>query len=105
MSEANLLQTASSSDDAAPRFDWKRLYQGALFETDSVKLRARIVDAQIAVLRRSTELVGRPPCREHRDLEDAWRFLHLLEYDVPTRANQTATKSESGRRLTAHWPL
>ena len=89
MPEADLSRTTGNSDDAAaPRFDWKRLYQGALFETDSVKLRARIVDAQIAVLRRSAELVGRPPCREHRELEDAWRFLYLLKCAPHTDANR-----------------
>ena len=77
MSNTDSLRTGSSSADATP-LEWKRLYQGALFETDSVKMRARIVDAQIAVLRRSTELVGRSPSREHQELEDAWRFLHLL---------------------------
>jgi len=77
MSKADSLHTASSRADAAP-LEWKQLYQGALFETDSVTIRARIIDAQIAVLRRSTELVGRSPCREHQELEDAWRFLYLL---------------------------
>ena len=82
MAETNFSPPSLAGDDGAPSFDWKRLYKGALFETDSSKLRGRIIDAQIAVLGRSTELVGRPRSREHQELEDAWRFLYLLQSEV-----------------------
>jgi len=80
----NLLEMDAGRKDNAYCLDWKRLYHGALFETDASKTRARIVDAQIAVLKRATELIGRPCCREHQELDDAWRFLHLLEKEPST---------------------
>jgi hypothetical protein len=82
MTQLNLSENSAVRDDAASRFHWKQLYQGALLETDPRKIRARMVEAQIAVLKRSTEILSRPLCREHRELDDAWRFLHLLERDV-----------------------
>ena len=90
MAQINLSQMgADREDDDAYCFDWKRLYQGALFETDPGKSRGRIVDAQIAVLKRATALVGRPLCREHQDLDDAWRFLYLLERE-PSNEQEVA---------------
>ena len=79
MAQINLSNTSTARDDNPSHPDWKRVYQGALFETDPGKIRARIFEAQFAVLKRSTELVGRPLGREHQDLDDAWRVLHRLE--------------------------
>lgn len=66
--------------------------KGAILETDSVKIRARIIDAQSAVLKRSTELVCRAPCREHQELEDAWRFLHLLGSELSAEKLRISSK-------------
>lgn len=65
-------------NDAAT-FDWKRLYQIALFETDPAKIPDRIVDAQGAILERGNQLLASSPCPEHRDLDYAMRFLRLLQ--------------------------
>jgi hypothetical protein len=66
-------------DDAAT-FDWKWLYQSALFETDPVKIQDRIVDAQIAILQRGNKLLASAPCPEHQQLDYAMRFLRLLQH-------------------------
>jgi|KBSMisStaDraftv2_1062788.scaffolds.fasta_scaffold35409_4 hypothetical protein len=79
MAKINLSDTSTPRNGNASDPDWKRVYQKALFETDLTKIRARIFDAQFAVLKRSTELVGRPLGREHHDLDDAWRVLYRLE--------------------------
>jgi hypothetical protein len=63
-------------------FDWKVLYQTALFETDPAKIQERIVDAQIAILKRGHKLLASPWCREHQELDDALRFLRLLQNET-----------------------
>jgi len=88
MAQINLSETGIARKNDSYRFEWKRLYQGALFETDPGKIRVRIVDAEIAVLKRGAELVGHPLGREHQELDDAWRFLHLLERE---RSNGSQT--------------
>ena len=59
--------------------DWKVAYQTALFETDPAKIQERIVDAQIAILKRGHKLLASARCREHQELDDALRFLRLLQ--------------------------
>ena len=83
MAKINLSDTSASRNGNASDLDWKRVYQKALFETDLGKIRARVLEAQFAVLKRSTELVGRPLGREHHDLDDAWRVLYRLQSGKP----------------------
>jgi len=64
------------SDDKASDFEWKRVYQGALLETDLSKIRARTLSAQIAIPKSGIELVGGPFCREHQELDETWHFLY-----------------------------
>ena len=87
MTQTNLSEKGAIWDDNASCSDWKRFYQAALLEVDTTKIRPRIVDAQIAILKRATELVARSSCREHQELDIALRFLRLLE-------NETATERE-----------
>ena len=63
-------------------FDWKVVYQTALLETDPAKIQELIVDAQIAILKRGHELLASPWCREHQELDDALRFLRLLQNET-----------------------
>ena len=63
-------------------FDWKVVYQTALFETDPAKIQERIVDAQIAILKRGHKLLASPWGREHQELDDALRFLRLLQNEA-----------------------
>ena len=79
MAQINLSNTSAARNGNTSDFDWKRVYQKALFETDLGKIRARVFEAQFAVLKRSTELVGRPLGREPHDLDEAWRVLYRLE--------------------------
>ena len=82
MTQTNLSENGAIWEDNASYSDWKRLYQAALLEVDAAKIRARIADAQIAILKRATELVARSACREHQELDDALRFLRLLENEA-----------------------
>ena len=63
-------------------FDWKVAYQTALFETDPAKIQERIVDAQVAILKRGHRLAASASCREHQELDDALRFLGLLQNEA-----------------------
>jgi hypothetical protein len=45
----------------AATFDWKWLYQIALFETDPAKIQDRIVDARGAILKRGNPVAGQFP--------------------------------------------
>ena len=60
--------------------DWKELYKAAIFEDDSVKLVARIVEAERALADRAAELFGsnETPVREQQAMENAAYFLRLL---------------------------
>ena len=68
-------------NDAAT-FDWKGVYQTALSETDPAMIQERIVAAQIAILKRGISLLASPSCREHQELNDAMRFLRLLQNEA-----------------------
>lgn len=68
--------------------DWRLVYQLALLETDPAKIQTRIVDAQIAILKRGHKLLASPRGREHQDLDDALRFLGLLQ-------NETSAEPEA----------
>jgi hypothetical protein len=60
-------------------FEWKRLYQVALFETDPAKIKDRVANAEGAILRRGNELMTTSPCPERKELDYAMRFLRLLQ--------------------------
>ena len=79
MVRTKLSNTGAARSENASDLDWKQSYQKALFETDLSKIRTRLLEAQFAVLKRSTELVGRPLGREHYDLDDAWHVLYRLQ--------------------------
>jgi hypothetical protein len=59
---------------------WKELYKAAIFEDDSVKLGARIAEAERALADRAAELCGsnETPAREQQAMENAAYFLRLL---------------------------
>jgi hypothetical protein len=71
--EARIHKTLSGSD-------WKELYKAAIFEDDSVKLVARIAEAERALADRAAELFGsnESPVREQQAMENAAYFLRLL---------------------------
>jgi len=60
--------------------DWKELYKAAIFEDDSVRLVARIAEAERALADRTAELFGsnETPVREQQAMENAAYFLRLL---------------------------
>jgi hypothetical protein len=68
------MQTSPSGND------WKELYQAAIFEDDTVKLVARIAEAERALANRAAELFGsnETPIREQQAMENAAYFLRLL---------------------------
>jgi hypothetical protein len=71
--EARIRKTLSGND-------WKELYKAAIFEDDSVKLMARIAEAERALAERAAELFGsnETPAREQQAMENAAYFLRLL---------------------------
>ena len=71
--EARMHKTLSGND-------WKELYKAAIFEDDSVKLVARIAEAERALADRAAELFGtnETPVREQQAMENAAYFLRLL---------------------------
>jgi hypothetical protein len=71
--EARIHKTLSGND-------WKELYKAAIFEDDSVKLVARIAEAERALADRAAELFGsnETPAREQQAMENAAYFLRLL---------------------------
>jgi hypothetical protein len=71
--EARIRKTLSGND-------WKELYKAAIFEDDSVKLMARIAEAERALANRAAELFGsnETPAREQQAMENAAYFLRLL---------------------------
>ena len=76
MTPHNILQGTWNGDTSS--FDWRVVYQLALFETDPAKIQERIVDAQIAILKREYKLAS-SFCSEHQELYDALRFLRRLQ--------------------------
>jgi len=59
--------------------NWRELYTAALFETDRVKLAARIEEAEIALLARGRELfVARENSDEAEDLDHALYAIRAL---------------------------
>jgi len=63
---------------------WKNLYQSALLEPEPAKMMGRIADARTAILDRMAELKTCPSCDEVRALNDALRFLHILQKEIQT---------------------
>lgn len=70
------------TDGGIPDTNWKELYQNAMLETDPAKMPQRFAKAQRAVLDRVEELHTKPVCDENRLLQDALRFLHILQDEV-----------------------
>ena len=58
---------------------WRQLYESALLELDSFRLRQRIVLARRAILDRAEEIMTKPVNDEQRSLLDALRTLRTLE--------------------------
>jgi len=58
--------------------EWKQLYEAAMLETDSDKLRERITTARIAILERIEESFAHPLPGEHRAMDEALRELRRL---------------------------
>jgi hypothetical protein len=68
-------------ETAEPLWNWRGLYQAALFETDTTKLSGRIEEARKALIVRSRELFETSPnCDgETEAIEDALYALQALE--------------------------
>ena len=64
--------------------EWKKLYQFALLETEPATIMGRIADARTAILDRKAELETCHSCDEVRALNDALRFLHILQKEIQT---------------------
>ncbi len=66
--------------DHSPEFDWRALYQAAIFEDDKSKIAARITAAENALRANATSLTdSHESSKELRDMERAMYFLKLLE--------------------------
>lgn len=67
--------------------DWKRLYEAALWETDSSRLVEKIILARRAILERIEESLKEPVASEHQAMNEALRHLRrLAEMDAPSIA-------------------
>jgi hypothetical protein len=60
----------------------KQRYHSALLETDSAELPRRVAGAHTAIRNRLQELLSHPSCEEKMALEDATRFLCILEEEA-----------------------
>jgi signal transduction histidine kinase len=58
--------------------DWKQLYEAALLETDSSRLRERINVAREAILDRIEESLKQPIASERHAMTEALRHLRRL---------------------------
>ena len=58
---------------------WLQLYQVALSENDPTKIRDRIAEARHAILDRMEDLLTSPCTAEHHALNNAFRFLCILQ--------------------------
>ena len=65
--------------DGTPHLHWERLYHKAILETDREKTLGNIAAAHKAIIDRIEELLSKPACGEHTTLNEALRFLRLLE--------------------------
>ncbi len=83
---ATFLRTACVTDQPIPvidpslQFDWRALYQAAIFEDDKSKIAARVTAAENAL--RATAILlaeSHESSKELRDMERAMYFLRLLE--------------------------
>jgi hypothetical protein len=83
--------------------DWKELYKAAIFEDDSVKLVARIAEAERALADRAAELFGsdETPVREQQAMENAAYFLRLLRKTSGTPNTSTSYEPSSPPQISA----
>ena len=81
---------------------WKQLYQIALRETDPAMIPRRIEKARNAVLDRIEDLLTRPSCVEHQELNSAFRCLRELESNlvVDLSVKELACVQKSSLRAT-----
>jgi hypothetical protein len=69
--------------------DWKELYQLAVTELDSAKLRQRVADARNAILDRVEETHTKPfPYDERQQLNDALNGLRVIQQEDERRVQQ-----------------
>jgi hypothetical protein len=68
--------------------NWRELYSAALFETDKVRIPARIADAEKAIVARARELfsAGADTIEEDQALDDALYALRALQSCLNFRA-------------------
>jgi hypothetical protein len=68
--------------------DWRALYSAALFETDKMRIPARIADAEKAIVTRARELfsAGADTIEEDQALDDALYALRALQSCLNFRA-------------------
>jgi hypothetical protein len=79
----------NQSTPAQPRpRTWRELYSAALFETDNMKIPARIADAEKAIVVRARELfsAGSDTIEEDQALDDALYALRALQSCLKFRA-------------------
>jgi hypothetical protein len=68
---------------------WKQLYAAAVLELDDAKLPDRIAQARAAISDRAADSLISPSDEERRALNDALRFLQVIE-GMSTRRNSAA---------------
>ena len=77
--QAKLARRRQTMNDGTPHLHWERLYHKAILETDREKTLENIAAAHKAIIDRIEELLSKPACGEHTTLNEALRFLRLLE--------------------------
>jgi hypothetical protein len=72
----------------APPGSWRELYSAALFETDTMRIPARIADAEKAIVARARELfsAAADTIEEDQALDDALYALRALQSCLHLRA-------------------
>jgi hypothetical protein len=75
------------AQQSTPR-NWRDLYNAALFETDKLRIPARIADAEKAIVARARELfsAGADTIEEDQALDDALYALRALQSCLNFRA-------------------
>jgi hypothetical protein len=81
------MRNQSTPAQPMPR-TWRELYSAALFETDNMKIPARIADAEKAIVVRARELfsAGSDTIEEDQALDDALYALRALQSCLKLRA-------------------
>ena len=71
--------------NGVPHSNWKELYSRAMLQTNETKMRRQVDDARNAVLDRIEEILTKPASDEHKSLNDALRFLQVLQNEISAK--------------------